>query len=144
MCRYCYFYIAHCFLRYQLNILLSLTMYHFNFPHVLLLHILYIHIQTLNHIKCAFKPNTIPYLYFPLVMLLIILYIELHILKSINCTINCDIVPYLYFPKCYITKYSVYTPTDFEIYVNSITNCNIVPYLYFPNVMLLIILYTKY
>ena len=79
---------------------------HTHIPLVLLLHILYVHLQTLKYINCIFKCNIILYLYFP--MLCYYYYIHLHILKSINWIINCSIVPYLYFSHV-ILLFCIYT-----------------------------------
>ena len=68
------------------------------FPYLMLLHNLYIYLQTLQCINCIINCNIVPYLYFPHDMLLNILYIHLQTLQCINCIINCNIVPYSYFP----------------------------------------------
>jgi len=68
------------------------------FPHVLLLHFLYIHVETLKYIKYIITCNIVPYSYFLYVLSLHILYIQLQTVKWINWIINCNIVAYSYFP----------------------------------------------
>jgi hypothetical protein len=69
------------------------------FPHVLLLHMLYIQLQTLKCINSIINCNIVPYPYFPHVLSLHILYIQLQTVKYINWIINCNIFPYLYSPS---------------------------------------------
>jgi hypothetical protein len=126
MCMVWLLYIADCFVLDHLNILSStIMMSHFNFPPVLLLHILYIHLLSklltvLSHVLLSH------FLYFPHIMLLIILYIHIYTFKYINCIINCNIVSFLYFPhiKLIIVMYIHLQNLKYIKYVN----CNIAPY----------------
>jgi len=102
--------------------------------HVLLLHILYIQLQTLKCMNCIINCNIVPYSYFPYVMLLHILHIHLQILKCINCVIetlkcikcniNCNIVPYSYISHV-LLLHILYIHLQTLKYINCIINCNI-------------------
>ena len=82
-----------------INILLTVILFHFIYiyiyiyiPHIVLLHILYIHVQKQESINCIVKCNIVRYMFFPHI-LLSILYIQLHVLRYINCIVNYNIVP---------------------------------------------------
>ena len=67
------------------------------FPHVLLLHNLYIELQTVKYINCIINCNIVQFSYFPHVLLLHNLYIQLQTVNYITRIINCNIVQYSYF-----------------------------------------------
>jgi len=75
--------------------------------YTLLLHIMYIHLQTLKYINWILNCNVVLYSYFPQFLLLHIMYIHLQTLKYINWILNCNVVLYSYFPQ-FLLLYIMY------------------------------------
>ena len=82
-------------------------------PHILLLHILYIQVRTLNYINCIFKRNTIPYSHFPHVMSPLCIYS--YTFWNILTVLSNIILPTILLSPRYITNYPVYKHTNWTV-----------------------------
>ena len=98
---------------YSINYIINCNIFpYLYFPHVLLLHILYIQLQTVKCINYIINCNIFPYSYFPLVLLLHILYIQLQTVKCIRTLSITN--THITFQECCMTIrtcYTIYCPS---------------------------------
>jgi len=107
-------------------------------PHILLLHILYILVWTLNYIICIFICNTIPYSHIPHDMSPLCTYTGTF--WKVITVLSIVMLSHVYCPHD-VLLIILYINTQTLNCVNCISKYNIVPSFYCPHVISLIILY---